>query len=240
MSSIREKVAVVTGSTRGIGRTIAEALAKQGARVVVSGRKAEAVQRAVEDMRGAGLEVRGKACDVREYSDVESLMRFAAEDAGGVDILVNNAGLGIFRHVADLSPEEWDQVIDTNLTGVFYCCHAAIPFLRKRGGGYILNISSLAGKNAFNDGTAYNASKFGLEGFSEALMLDLRHENIKVSYIMPGSVSTEFAGRQPSERDNWKLTPGDVAQVVLDLLAHDHRALPSRVELRPFQPPRKK
>jgi len=191
-------------------------------------------------MRGAGLEVRGKACDVREYSDVESLMRFAAEDAGGVDILVNNAGLGIFRHVADLSPEEWDQVIDTNLTGVFYCCHAAIPFLRKRGGGYILNISSLAGKNAFNDGTAYNASKFGLEGFSEALMLDLRHENIKVSYIMPGSVSTEFAGRQPSERDNWKLTPGDVAQVVLDLLAHDHRALPSRVELRPFQPPRKK
>ncbi len=240
MSSIREKVAVVTGSTRGIGRTIAEALAKQGARVVVSGRKAEDVERTVEGMRGAGLEVRGKACDVREYSDAEGLMRFAAEDAGGVDILVNNAGLGIFRHVADISPEEWDQVIDTNLTGVFYCCHAAIPFLRKRGGGYILNISSLAGKNAFNDGTAYNASKFGLEGFSEALMLDLRHENIKVSYIMPGSVSTEFAGREVSERDSWKLTPGDVAQVVLDLLAHDHRALPSRVELRPFQPPRKK
>jgi NAD(P)-dependent dehydrogenase (short-subunit alcohol dehydrogenase family) len=166
-------------------------------------------------------------------------MRFAADDSGGLDILVNNAGVGIFGHVADLSPEEWDQVIETNLTGVFYCCHAAIPYLRKRGGGYILNISSLAGKNAFRDGTAYNASKFGLEGFSEALMLDLRYENIKVSYIMPGSVATEFAGRQPSEKDNWKLTSDDVAKVIVDLLTHDRRALPSRVELRPFQPPRK-
>ena len=240
MGSIREKVAVVTGSTRGIGRTIAEALAKQGARVVVSGRKVEDVERTVEAMRQAGLEVRGKACDVRQYPDAERLMRFAAEDSGGIDILVNNAGIGIFSHVADMTPGEWDRVIDTNLTGVFYCCHAAIPFLRQRGGGYIFNISSIAGKNAFNAGTAYNASKFGLEGFSEALMLDLRYEDIKVSYIMPGSVATEFAGRQVSERESWKLTPGDVAQVVLDLLAHERRALPSRVELRPFQPPRKK
>lgn len=238
MSSIKGKVAVVTGSTRGIGKGIAQALAGEGAKVVFSGRKARDVERTVETMRQAGLEARGQACDVRDYPDVESLMRFAAEETGGIDILINNAGIGIFNHVADISPEEWDQVIDTNLTGVFYCCHAAIPFLRKRGGGYIFNISSLAGKNAFNAGTAYNASKFGLEGFSEALMLDLRYENIKVSYIMPGSVSTEFAGRQPS--GDWKLTPGDVAKVVLDLLAHDQRALPSRVELRPFQPPRKK
>ena len=240
MGSIKDKVAVVTGSTRGIGRAIAEALAGQGARVVVSARSPADVERAVEEMRQAGHDVRGKACDVRKYSDAESLMRFAAEGWGGLDILVNNAGIGIFGHVAEISPEEWDRVIDTNLTGVFYCCRAAIPFLRQRGGGYIINISSLAGKNAFPDGTAYNASKFGLEGFTEALMLDLRYENIKVSYIMPGSVSTHFAGREPSERDAWKLAPQDVAQVVLDLLAHPKRALPSRVELRPFQPPQKK
>ena len=239
MGSIKDKVAVVTGSTRGIGRAIAEALAGQGARVVVSARSPADVERAVDEMRQAGQEVRGKACDVRKYSDAESLMRFAAEGWGGLDILVNNAGIGIFGHVAEISPEEWDRVIDTNLTGVFYCCRAAIPFLRQRGGGYIINISSLAGKNAFPDGTAYNASKFGLEGFTEALMLDLRYENTKVSYIMPGSVATHFAGREPSERDAWKLAPQDVARVVLDLLAHEKRALPSRVELRPFQPPRK-
>jgi len=239
MGSIKDKVAVVTGSTRGIGRAIAEALAGQGARVVVSARRPADVERAVDEMRQAGQDVRGKACDVRKYSDAESLMRFAAEGWGGLDILVNNAGIGIFGHVAEISPEEWDRVIDTNLTGVFYCCRAAIPFLRQRGGGYIINISSLAGKNAFPEGTAYNASKFGLEGFSEALMLDLRYENVKVSYIMPGSVATHFAGREPSERDAWKLAPRDVAQVVLDLLAHEKRALPSRVELRPFQPPRK-
>ena len=240
MGSVKDKLAVVTGSTRGIGRAIAEALAGQGARVVVSARSSADVERAVGEMRQAGHDVRGKACDVRKCSDAESLMRFAAEGWGGLDILVNNAGIGIFGHVAEISPEEWDQVIDTNLTGVFYCCRAAIPFLRQRGGGYIINISSLAGKNAFPEGTAYNASKFGLEGFSEALMLDLRYENIKVSYIMPGSVATQFAGREPSERDAWKLAPQDVAQVVLDLLAHPKRALPSRVELRPFQPPQKK
>ncbi len=240
MSSVKDKVAVVTGSSRGIGRAIAESLAREGARVVVSARTATDVERAVGEMTHAGLEARGTACDVRRYADAESLMRFAEESWGGLDILVNNAGVGIFGHVADLPPEQWDQVIDTNLTGVFYCCHAAIPHLRKRGGGYILNISSLAGKNAFNHGTAYNASKFGLEGFSEALMLDLRYENIKVSYIMPGSVATEFAGREPSEQDSWKLASDDVARVVMDLLAHEKRSLPSRVELRPFQPPRKK
>jgi NAD(P)-dependent dehydrogenase (short-subunit alcohol dehydrogenase family) len=240
MSSVKNMVAVVTGSTRGIGRAIAESLASEGARVVLSARRAEDVERAVKEMTRAGLEVRGTACDVRKYPDAESLMRFAVESWGGLDILINNAGVGIFGHVAEMSPEQWDQVIDTNLSGVFYCCHAAVPHLRKRGGGYIFNIGSLAGKNTFPDGTAYNASKFGLVGFSEALMLDLRYENIKVSYIMPGSVATEFAGREPSERDRWKLTSEDVAQVVLDLLAHQERSLPSRVELRPFQPPRKK
>ena len=235
-SKLENKVAVVTGSTRGIGRVIAEALAREGAEVIINGRREEDVERTVKELDGSGLKARGTRCDVRQYGEAESLMRFAAEGSGGIDILVNNAGLGIFGHIGDVTPEQWDQVIDTNLSGVFYCCHAALPYLRKRGGGYILNISSLAGKNAFKGGTLYNASKFGLEGMSEALMLDLRYENIKVSYIMPGSVATEFSGGQPSEKDSWKLTSEDVARVVIDLLSHDHRALASRVELRPFQP----
>ena len=235
-SKLENKVAVVTGSTRGIGRVIAEALAREGAEVIINGRKQEDVERTVKELGESGLKARGARSDVRQYSEAESLMRFAAEGSGGIDILVNNAGLGIFGHIGDVTPEQWDQVIDTNLSGVFYCCHAALPYLRKRGGGYILNISSLAGKNAFKGGTLYNASKFGLEGMSEALMLDLRYENIKVSYIMPGSVATEFSGRSPSEKDSWKLASEDVARVVIDLLSHDHRALASRVELRPFQP----
>ncbi|MFQ5789752.1 MAG: SDR family oxidoreductase [Acidobacteriota bacterium] len=230
------KVAVVTGSTRGIGRAIAEALARQGAEVVLCARREETVRRAVGEMKRQGLRARGKACDVRKYRDIDSFMGFAAETTGGLDILVNNAGVGAFAHISDLSPEVWDQVIDTNLTGVFYACHAALPHLRRRGSGHIINVSSLAGKNAFKGGTAYNASKFGLEGLSEAMMLDLRYENIKVSYIMPGSVATEFAGREPSEGEEWRLIPADVAEVVLDLLAQEHRALASRIELRPFQP----
>ena len=237
--NLENKVAVVTGSTKGIGRAIAEALARKGAEVIVSSRREEDVKRTVEELTGSELEARGVPCDVRQYKDVEALMRFAAEKSGGIDILVNNAGLGIFGPIGETTPEQWDQVIDTNLTGVFYCCHAALPYLRKRGGGTIINISSLAGKNAFKGGTLYNASKFGLEGLSESLMLDLRYENIKVSYVMPGSVATEFSGRQPSESDAWKLTSEDVAEVVLNLLAQDHRALASRVELRPFQPPKK-
>jgi 3-oxoacyl-[acyl-carrier protein] reductase len=233
------KVALVTGSTRGIGRNIAEALAKQGATVVVSGRQEKDVARVVDEMKGNGTSVLGSACDVRNYEEVEALMKFAVEESGGLDILVNNAGIGIFSPVYELTPEKWDDVIDTNLTGVFYCSHAAIPHLRARGGGAIINISSLAGKNAFAGGAAYNASKFGLEGLSEAMMLDLRYENIKVAYVMPGSVATEFAGRGAGEGREWRLTGDDVAEVVLGILEQDHRALASRVELRPFQPPRK-
>jgi NAD(P)-dependent dehydrogenase (short-subunit alcohol dehydrogenase family) len=233
------KVAVVTGSTRGIGRAIAEELAKVGATVVISGTREQDVARLVEEMSDAGHDVLGSACDVRRYDEVEALMSFAAAEAGGLDILVNNAGIGLFAPVSEMSPEDWDRVIDTNLTGVFYCSRAAIPFLLKRGGGVIINISSLAGKNAFEGGAAYNASKFGLEGLSEAMMLDLRYQNIKVAYVMPGSVATEFSGRAPSDGESWRLSPGDVAEVVLDILAQDRRALASRIELRPFRPPRK-
>jgi 3-oxoacyl-[acyl-carrier protein] reductase len=233
------RVALVTGSTRGIGRAIATGLAKAGASVVVSGRQEKDVARVVEEMRVEGFRTFGSACDVRHYDEVEALMSFAAEEAGGLDILVNNAGIGIFGHVSEIAPEDWERVVGTNLTGVFFCSRAAIPHFRERGGGAIVNISSLAGKNAFNGGAAYNASKFGLEGLSEAMMLDLRYENIKVAYVMPGSVATEFAGRAPREEDSWRLTSEDVAEVVLDILAQDRRALASRVELRPFQPPRK-
>jgi NAD(P)-dependent dehydrogenase (short-subunit alcohol dehydrogenase family) len=165
-------------------------------------------------------------------------MAGAAQRFGGLDILINNAGVGMFRSVADMSVDEWHTVIDTNLTGVFYCCHAAIPHMRKRGGGWIINISSLAGKNAFVDGAAYCASKAGLNQFSEALMQEVRYDGIRVSYVMPGSVSTAFGGRGGAKGD-WALTADDVAQVVSDLVAHPSRSLPSRVEIRPAQPPRK-
>ncbi len=239
-NNISGNVAVVTGATLGIGRAIAEALLVEGAEVVICARRGDEVRRAVEAMSRFGGLVRGMACDVRKYDQVESLMRFAAEPSGGIDVVVNNAGVGLFAHISQLTPADWHEVIDTNLTGVFYCCHAALPYLRKRGGGHIFNMSSLAGKEAFEGGSAYNASKFGLNGFSEALMLDLRYENIKVSYVLPGSVYTAFAGGDTeSTPGNWKLAPGDVAQVVVDILQQEQRSLTSRVELRPLKPPRK-
>ena len=233
-------MALVTGSTRGIGRAIAESLAAAGASVAVSARREKDVSETVAAMKQNGWDVLGSACDVRRYDEVTALMAYVADEASGLDILVNNAGVGIFGSIAELSPESWDQVIGTNLTGVFYCSHASLPYLKKRGGGAIINISSLAGKNAFKGGTAYNASKFGLEGLSEAMMLDLRYQNIKVAYVMPGSVATEFAGRGSGDGDDWRLSSEDVAEVVMGILAQDHRALASRVELRPFQPPQKK
>jgi len=239
-SELAGKVALVTGSTRGIGRAIAESLAAAGATVAVSARGEKDVSETVAAMKQKGWDVLGSPCDVRRYDEVTALMAYVAEEASGLDILVNNAGVGIFGSIGELAPESWDQVIGTNLTGVFYCSHAALPYLKKRGGGAIINISSLAGKNAFTGGVAYNASKFGLEGLSEAMMLDLRYQNIKVAYVMPGSVATEFAGRGSGDGDDWRLSSEDVAEVVMGILAQDHRALASRVELRPFQPPQKK
>lgn len=239
-SRISGKVAVVTGSTKGIGRAIAGALLSDGARVVVSARNADEVSRAVADLERAHPgRVLGRACDVRREEDVEGLFQAADEKWGGVDILVNNAGVGFFKKLEEMSLAEWNRIIETNLTGVFLCSRAAVPRMRRRGGGYIFNVSSLAGKNAFPEGTAYNASKFGLNGMSEALMQEVRYDGIKVSYIMPGSVSTYFNDQTPAAADAWKLQPEDVARVVADLLRHDPRSLPSRVEMRPSRPPRK-
>jgi 3-oxoacyl-[acyl-carrier protein] reductase len=153
--------------------------------------------------------------------------------------VINNAGVGVFANVADMTPDQWSEVIDTNLTGVFNVCHAAIPHLRRRGGGTIINISSLAGKNAFPSAAAYCASKSGLNAFSEALMQEVRHDDIRVSYVMPGSVATGFSSGDPSKGAEWKTAPEDVADVVLDLLQQNPRSLASRVELRPSKPPRK-
>ena len=167
-------------------------------------------------------------------------MAHAVKEFGGLDILVNNAGIGTFRTTVDeTSPEDFRAVLETNLFGVFYCCHEAIPQMKQRGGGYIINISSLAGANPHPRMAAYNASKFGLNGFSEALMQEVRHDNIKVSYIMPGSVNTEFGGDEPSDAKSWQLQPQDIAQVVMDLLEYPDRALPSRVEIRPSRPPKR-
>jgi 3-oxoacyl-[acyl-carrier protein] reductase len=234
------KAAIVTGGTRGIGRAIAEALLREGMSVCVCGRKAEEVERAVAEMSEAGEgSVTGAVCDVRDYEEVKALVAHAVDELGGVDVLVNNAGVGLFGPVEEMSPEDFRAVLETNLFGVFYCCREAIPVMKRRGGGYIINVSSLAGANPHPRMAAYNASKFGLNGFSEALMQEVRHDRIKVSYVMPGSVNTEFGGDAPSAEKSWQLQPEDVARVVVDLLRHDEHSLPSRVEIRPSRPPRK-
>jgi 3-oxoacyl-[acyl-carrier protein] reductase len=234
------KVTIVTGGTKGIGRGIAEALISEGASVCVSARHRDEIDEAVKQLNalGDGRAI-GHVCDVRDYDQVRALIDYTVKELGGLDILINNAGIGVFETVEQTSPADFRAVLETNLFGVFYCCHEAIPEMKKRGGGYLINISSLAGANPHPRMAAYNASKFGLNGFSEALMQEVRHDNIKVSYIMPGSVNTEFGGDSPSDEKSWQLTPQDIARVVVDLLHHDDRSLPSRVEIRPSRPPKK-
>jgi len=230
------KTALVTGGTKGIGRAIAESLIKAGARVTITARNEYEIKAAVSQLNAIGPgTATGHVCDVRDYNQVKSVFG----DLDGLDILINNAGVGIFASVESMSVEDFHTVLETNVFGVFYCCHEAIPLMKKRGGGYIINISSLAGANPHAEMAAYNASKFGLNGFSEALMQEVRHDGIKVSYIMPGSVNTEFGGDEPSDAKSWQLQPGDVAQVVMDLLEFSDRALPSRIEIRPSRPPKR-
>ena len=241
-NELKGKVAVVTGASRGIGYCIAERLLKEGAKVYICARNAQVLKQSLEKLRAQGaVEVEGLAADVGRYEDCRELIRTAARHFGGIDILVNNAGIGIMKPVDRLTPEEWDATIHTNLSGVFYCCREAIPIMRQRGGGYIFNISSLAGVNPFLGGSAYNASKFGLNGFSEAMMQDVRYDGIRVSYIMPGSVDTDFGGAPGSRRhDSWKLSGEDIAKAVVDLYTYPATSLASRIEMRPSQPPRKK
>ncbi len=234
------KVAIVTGGTKGIGRGIAAALITEGVNVCISARKRSEIDETVGTLGGLGKgRIMGLVGDVRDHSQIEALFERTIIDFGGMDILVNNAGIGMFSSVEEMPPEDFRAILETNLFGVYYCCHEAIPLMKQRGGGYIINISSLAGSNAHPKMAAYNASKFGLNGFSEALMQEVRHDGIKVSYIMPGSVNTEFGGDNPSDEKSWQLRPEDIARVVIDLLHHDDRSLPSRVEIRPSKPPKK-
>lgn len=238
MATLTSKVAIVTGGTKGIGYAIAEALLKNGSAVFICGRDEGDVVSATEKLSASG-NVQGIVCDVRKENDVEGMISECVQAFGGVDILINNAGIGYFdKTVEELSSEEFRQTLETNLFGVFYTCHHSIPLMKRRGGGYIINISSLAGQNAHARMSAYNASKFALNGFSEALMQEVRHDGIKVSYICPGSVNTNFGGDSASEEKAWQLQPVDIAQAIIDLLSFDRRALPSKIEIRPSAPPK--
>ena len=237
MESLSGKLAVVTGGTRGIGRAIAERLLREGAAVAICGRSDQSVEAALGELRPLGR-VFGIAADVTQVDRVSALFAAVDREFGGLDILVNNAGQGVFGKVADLTIEQWLANIELNLNGPFYCSREALARFRRRGGGFIVNISSLAGKNPFSGGAGYNASKFGLNGFSEAMMLDHRYDNVRVASIMPGSVDTGFSGG-PSDRSgdtSWMIAPEDVAETVAMVLRMPARTMVSRIEMRPARP----
>ncbi|MCU1330647.1 MAG: short-chain dehydrogenase/reductase [Bryobacterales bacterium] len=233
------KAIAITGGTRGIGRAIAERLLNDGARVAVCGTSATSLQTALEELAGLG-ELTGSVADVSKLDDVKAFVSATMARFGRIDAFINNAGVGTFRAAADLTPEEWHQMIGVNLTGVYYCCHEVLPIFKQQGGGDIINISSLAGKNPFAGGAGYNATKFGVNGFSEAAMLDHRNDGVRVSYVMPGSVATEFGRGAADSGADWKIAPEDVADVVHMLLTMPRRTTVSRVEIRPSKPATKK
>lgn len=234
--SLHGKVGIVTGSTGGIGLAVAERLVASGADVVVSARNAERVAEVAARLAAAGPgRVIGIPCDVRDPAACDALVAGTVDRFGRLDVLVNNAGVGIMRPIQEMSLDEWRRQIDTNLGGVFHCSRAAIPHLSRSGDGWIVNVGSLASRNAFAGGAAYNASKFGLLGMTEAMMLDLRYQGIRVSIVMPGSVQTEFGEGSASAKD-WALQAEDVALAVTQLLEYPGRALVSRIEMRPTRP----
>jgi len=238
MSDFHGRVALVSGGTKGIGRAIVEDLLGSGFKVAFSARTSADVEKFEEALSAKG-EVIGVAADVRDPEACENLVEQAVGRFGGLDVLVNNAGVGRFAPLHEMSLEDWHTQIDTNLNGVFYLSRASVPHLKKSADAWIINIGSLAGRNAFAGGSAYNASKFGLRGMTEAMMLDLRYEGIRVSLIMPGSVATAFGSRPPEAKEGWALTSEDVSRAVLDLLRYPGNAHVSKVEMRPSQPPRK-
>ena len=233
------RVAVVTGGTRGIGEAIARRLAGDGFSVFISGSTEPSTQAAVARYRKDGLSIRGFAANARKEEDQKRLVESAAREGGRLDVLVNNAGLGHFAPVDRLPPDQFREVLETNLFGPYYAVHYAAPLMKKNGGGFIVNIASLAAVNAFAGGSAYNASKFGLLGFSEAAMLDLRHDGIRMATVLPGSVNTEFGHPSSSREASWMLRPEDVAEAVADLVRFPDRAIPSRIDLRPAKPPKR-
>ncbi len=232
MRPLKEQIALVTGGNRGIGRGIVEALAREGVTVALTARKQEAADKAAAEV---GNGARGYACDVRKPAEVAALFAAVHKDLGGIDVLVNNAGVGAFGPIAEMSLDDWHAVIETNVNGVFYCTREAIGQMKTRGAGYIFNVSSLAGRNTFANAGAYCASKHAVNGFSEVLFQEVRDADIRVTYLMPGSVATEF-GRGTAAKQDWALQPEDVGEIVVDLLKTSPRALHSRVEMRPAKP----
>jgi 3-oxoacyl-[acyl-carrier protein] reductase len=236
------KVGLVTGGARGIGLSIADALVREGASVFICGRNPATLKTALGHLRilGAETSAAGIVADVRSYKDCRKVVQQAATQFGGVDILVNNAGIGIFKPIDHLTAEEWDASIQTNLSSVFYCCREAVPIMRQQGGGHIFNISSLLAIHGIAGGSAYCASKFGMNGLADAMMQDIRYDGIRVSTIMPGSVATDFGGEAGSNlHEAWKLSGKDIAKAVIDIYRYPGLALVSRIEIRPSQPPRK-
>ena len=236
---------LVTGGTRGIGYAVAEALLRAGDRVAITGTSTDGVVKAehalsaidpATALRAGGAQVVGIVCDVRDPASAQLAVETVVAKFGGVDVLVNSAGVGVGVPIAEMPHDEWNRIIGTNLTGVFNCCKAIIPHLRTRGGGWIVNLSSLASTNPFPGGAAYCASKAGLNAFGDALMQELRYDNIRVTTILPGSVATGFNNREPDAGSDWKLLPEDVAHAIVDALDHPARSLPSRIEIRPSRP----
>ena len=233
------KVALVTGGTKGIGYGIAEALMREGINVAITGRNlisAEMAAKELNSQNGKFGKALGLEADVRSMESQEKAVNKVMEKFGRIDIVIANAGLGHFASVEEISVEDWKETIDTNLSGPFYTLKSTLDQLKKNK-GYFITISSLAGTNFFKGGSAYNASKFGLTGFTQAAMLDLRDKGIKVSTIMPGSVSTHFNGNEPDEDDAWKIQKEDIGQLVVDLMKMNPRTLPSKIEVRPTSPP---
>ena len=235
---LQDKLCLITGGSRGIGFAIAQMLLSEGARVAICATKQNTLDGALAKLSAqAPGKVSGKVADVTDCEQVRGLFAYIDTALGGLDVLVNNAGVGRFAKISGLSIDDWAATIGTNLTGAFYCSREALFRFATRGGGYIVNISSLAGKNPFAGGAAYNASKFGLNGFSEALMLDTRYDNVRVSTVAPGSVETEFGGH--SAPADWRVQPGDVAEIVRMVLHMPARTMASYIEVRPSRPPRK-
>ncbi|HYX19617.1 MAG TPA: SDR family oxidoreductase [Thermoanaerobaculia bacterium] len=233
------RVALVTGGTRGIGAAIVRRLSADGFAVFLSGRTDESVRTALARFAKEGISVRGFAADARREEDQRRLVESAAREGGRLDVLVNNAGIGHFAPVDQMEPESFREVIETNLFGPFYAVRHAAPIMKKGGGGFIVHIASLAGVNAFAGGAAYNASKFGLLGFSEAAMLDLRHAGVRMATVLPGSVATDWNHSHGDQDASWMLAPEDVAEAVADLVRFPDRAIASRIDLRPSRPPKK-
>jgi len=234
-----DKVILITGGSKGIGLGIATVLKKEGAKVMITGRNQDSINNAIKDLEKINTgEVSGIVSDVRDFHSEKSAVGEILSTWGRLDVVIANAGLGHFASIEEITEEQWNQTIDTNLTGVFHTVKASVAAL-KDSKGYIITIGSLAGTNFFPAGSAYNASKFGLLGFSQAIMLDLRKYGIKVTTIMPGSVASYFNDHTPKDDDAWKIQPEDIGHMVLDLLNMHPRTLPSKIEVRPSIPPSK-